>query len=226
MGITDVLTISKTESGRTALELYLRDVRRARERTQLLPRAREILLAADKVLLRGGIGDLSLRRVAEGAGFSLATVQHYFPLKADLVRELMEVRVDWYQDRLSELVLDLPDDPQDAFDHVVGWFLDDARSPGQAGWWFHFWALASHDPVARETLDRAMLLYRQTLAVVISGVNPALSKTEALTRAALITCTIEGSMLLLADDKPQHAELQQLPEALKRFARASTSESA
>lgn len=207
------------ETGLTALALYLRDVRRARERDQLTPRAREILQAADRVLLRGGIGELSLRRVAEEAGFSLATVQHYFPLKADLVRELMEVRVDWYQDCLSELVVDLPDDAAEAFDRVIGWFLDDVSSPGQAGWWFHFWALASHDPVARETLDRSMLLYRQTLSVVVSGLNPALSRTETLTRAGLITCAIEGSMLLLADDKPRHAELEGLPEALRRFAR-------
>lgn len=226
MSSITALSGAHTESGLTALAVYLRDVRRARDREQLVPRAREILRAADTVLLRGGIGELSLRRVAEAAGYSLATVQHYFPLKADLVRELMEVRVDWYQDRLSELVVDLPDDPGEAFDRVVGWFLDDVSNPGQGGWWFHFWALASHDAVARETLDRSMLLYRQTLAVVISGVNAALSKTEVLTRAALITCAIEGSMLLLADDKPRHAEVDRLPDALKRFARLTALEPA
>jgi AcrR family transcriptional regulator len=201
------------------LEIFLRASRRARERTQLSSRAREVLQAADRILMRGGIADVSLRKVAEEAGFSLATVQHYFPLKADLIREMMEVRVDSYQDRFSDLVLELPDRPDEAFDRVVGWFTSNAANSQQGGWWFHFWALASHDPVARETLDRSMLLYRQTLAVVISGLNPNLSKTEALTRAAMISCAIDGSMLLTASDKPRHVEIEHIPEALLRFAR-------
>lgn len=212
---------ARSASGLTALTLYLRDVRRARDRVQLPERAHEILRAADRVLLGGGIAELSLRRVAESAGYSLATVQHYFPLKADLIRELMEVRVDWYQDQLSKIVSDLPDDPQLAFDQVVGWFVKDVATPEQGSWWFHFWALAAHDPNARETLDRAMLLYRQTLAVVVSGVNPSLSSIEALTRAALLTCMIEGSLLLLAEDKPRHTEVEGLPDALMRFARST-----
>lgn len=219
MSAIETVRDQHTESGRSALAGHLRDIQRAKGRSQLPPRALDILGAADQVLLQGGMGELSLRRVASRAGFSLATVQHYFPLKANLVREMMEVRLDWYHEQLSDLVGDLSDDPGEAFDSVMSWFLDDNLQVGASGWWFHFWALASHDVTAREILDRAMLLYRQTLAVVVSGLNPKLSKTEALTRAAVITCAFEGSLLLLADDKQRHGEVERLPSALRRYAK-------
>ena len=64
------------------------DVRRAQQRER-------ILLAAEQLLVTHGVERSRLRDVAEVAGVSIGTVQHYFDTRSRLVAELF----DWSADR-------------------------------------------------------------------------------------------------------------------------------
>ncbi|MFN3513822.1 MAG: TetR/AcrR family transcriptional regulator [Phenylobacterium sp.] len=182
------------------------------------PRAAEILEAGADLLRKGGFEAFSMRRAAEQVGLTLASLQHHFPTRADLLHAVIEHRLDWYGFHLSERIRTLPDAPERLFLGVLDWLLDDIRSEPTASFTVQFWAFAAYDPDAAKTLDLFMTRYRGFLGLAMRGLNPALSEREALSRAAAISVMIDGSTLLMAPGKPHHPELEDLHETLRAMA--------
>lgn len=202
---------------RTDLLAYLAEVG-AQQGKPASKRVIEILEAASDLLREGGFEAFSMRRVAERSEMALSALQHHFPTRADLVREVIEHRLKWYGAGLADRIMSLPDDPERQFLGVIDWLLDDIRFEPTASFTVQFWAFAAYDADARAMLDRFMSRYRVFLAKIMCALNPGLSEAEGLTRSALISVMIDGSALLLAPDKPQHAELADLHETIRTTA--------
>ena len=202
---------------RTALLQYLADVSAVRD-IPTSPRGVEILEAASDLLRQGGFEAFSMRRVADRADMALSALQHHFPTRADLLREVIEHRLAWYGAALSERIGSLPDEPERLFLGVIDWLLDDIRFEPTASFTVQLWAFAAYDPDARLVLDRFMTRYRVFLAKIMCALNPALDEREALTRSAAISVMIDGSALLLAPGKPAHPELSDLHETIRTAA--------
>ncbi|MFZ3008749.1 MAG: TetR/AcrR family transcriptional regulator [Phenylobacterium sp.] len=202
---------------RTDLILYLADMGAVRAKP-LSARGVEILEAASNLLREGGFEAFSMRRVAERADMALSALQHHFPTRADLLRDVIEHRLAWYGAALSERLRSLPDEPERLFLGVVDWLLDDIQFEPTASFTVQFWAFAAYDADAREMLDRFMGRYRVFLAKIMRALNPALTELEALTRSAAISVMIDGSALLLAPGKPAHPELVDLHETIRSSA--------
>jgi AcrR family transcriptional regulator len=181
-------------------------------------RAAEILDIASDLLRSGGFETFSMRRVAERAHLTLAALQHHFPTRAELVREMIEYRMDWYEGALLARLETVPDDPERALMSLVDWLLDDARFAPSASFTVQFWAFAAYDPDAAAMLDEFMSTYRNFLAFLIQRTNVTLERGEALTRAAAISVMIDGTVVLLAPGKPVHPELRDLHETIRSTA--------
>lgn len=181
-------------------------------------KALQIVEAGIALLCQSGLESFSVRQVAERACISLAALQYHFATRADLVSAMIEHRMRWYEDELLTLLRGLATNPQAALAKVIDWFLDDAASEGTTSFSLHFWALADYDASARATLDRYMRVYREFLALLIRQVNPRISKTESLTRGAILTSLIDGTMPITGYGRPRHAEFRTLRESIRRLA--------
>lgn len=187
-------------------------------RTRAIGRAAEILEKATDLLSEGGFETFSMRRVAERAGLTLAALQYHFPTRADLVREMIEHRVDLYEDEMRERLARLPDDPERVFLGVIDWLLDDCRFEPAASFTVQFWAFAAYDEQGRILLDRYMFHYRALLGLLIRRLNPAVGEAESVARGAVLSVMIDGSVTLVAPGKPEHAELSHLHETFRATA--------
>jgi AcrR family transcriptional regulator len=89
------------------------------------PRTR-ILDSALALMSEQGSAGASMRQLAAACGLNVATIYHYFPSKADLLRSVMEERR--YGERLSSEapVLDLAVPPRERLVGLLEWLWDNA----------------------------------------------------------------------------------------------------
>ena len=85
-----------------------------------------ILDAALALMSEQGSAGASMRQLAAACGLNVATIYHYFPSKADLLRSVMEERR--YGERLSADSPDLDPDvaPQARLAALIGWIWERA----------------------------------------------------------------------------------------------------
>jgi AcrR family transcriptional regulator len=129
----------------------LRVAGRPRNEAQREAQRERILVAAEALLVSHGVERSRLRDVAEAAGVSVGTVQHYFDTRDRLIAELF----DWSAERrLRAWTEALPADG-DPWSRVVALLL--ASLPEPALWrsriWIEFCAMARDDEL-RAKLDR------------------------------------------------------------------------
>lgn len=143
-------------------------VGRPRNEVQRQVQRERILAAAERLLVTHGVERSRLRDVAEAAGVSIGTVQHYFDTRDRLIAELF----DWSAERrLRAWVEALPADG-DPWSKIVA--LLHASLPEPALWrsriWVEFCAMARDDEL-RGKLDRFYDAWRPPFrAVVDEGV--------------------------------------------------------
>lgn len=178
------------------------------------PRALEILKAAHSLMCSEGLETFSMRQVAVAVGISLAALQYHFPNRNELVAQMIEYRLDVYEDMLLAHLRGLADNPRAAFVATIDWFLDDAWSADTARFSFHFFALAEYDERANAALGRYQKVYRDFLGLLIRRLEPSLEHMEAVTRGALVASLIDGTMPVAGEGKLPYPELARLRNAI------------
>jgi AcrR family transcriptional regulator len=124
---------------------------RPRDETLRTAQRERILAAAEQLLVSHGVARSRLRDVAEAAGVSVGTVQHYFDTRDRLIEDLF----DWSAERRLDHWLQAVPVEGDPWDRLVA--LLSASLPEPALWrsriWIEFCAMA-RDDVLRAKLDR------------------------------------------------------------------------
>jgi len=170
-----------------------------RELLQVKARQRraKILRMAREVLAIEGYPNFKLRTVAQRTGISLGNLQYYFPTKHALVHALIDENNASYDRQFKRLFQRVPEDPRSRLLAVVDFLVCDLRKPLVRGFFFQFWALASHDSYVEECIEMTYSHYRGVLASLLRELNRGLSEAELSRRAAAIQSLIEGSTLTL-----------------------------
>jgi AcrR family transcriptional regulator len=123
-----------------------------------------ILSAAEALLVSHGVERSRLRDVAEAAGVSIGTVQHYFNSRDRLIAELF----DWSAERRLRAWVEAMPDGGDPWSRVVALLY--ASLPEPALWrsriWIEFCAMARDDEL-RAKLDRFYDAWRPPFRQVI-----------------------------------------------------------
>jgi Bacterial regulatory proteins, tetR family len=75
-------------------------------------RSGEILVLVQTLLIEQGLASFSMRSVASGIGMTLAALQYHFPTKDDLVRAMINHKVQYNLDGFDAILGTLTDDPE------------------------------------------------------------------------------------------------------------------
>ncbi|MFJ9575467.1 TetR/AcrR family transcriptional regulator [Streptomyces sp. NPDC101191] len=157
-------------------------------------RSTRILEAAARVIARRGVRGLRVEELAEEAGVSTGLIYYHFKDRTGVLRQTLEFindRAERYT--TAEEPGAEPLGPREELDQVLLLELQDApqvRENSTA--WGELRASAVFDPVLREDLARATLVWVQEVAALLGRVHP-LAPAAGLARAAeRLTALLEG----------------------------------
>lgn len=177
-------------------------------------RADAILEVARATLARDGYAALSMRSVAQQAGISLSTVQHYYPSRDDLVEALLTRFLDRYQRVIEQRMAQAGESPRMAlFASIIDLCLEELRDQIASGLFFEVAALAQRHPYAAQMFDAVLTRARRTVRNLIRDIVPELPPAQCELRSALIVGQMVGVMTFVSSQGPAHAELDGLRQA-------------
>src|ERR1700686_3561025 len=122
--------------------------KRRGNRTTRVP---QILEVAIKVFASGGGAGFTQTRVASDAGIRLATLQHYFGTRDELLRSTIEEMAKRYLGRYRTLARDKLRSPEARLDAIIDEVFAALTGPGSilSAFALHCWSLAEHEAFAR-----------------------------------------------------------------------------
>ncbi len=153
-----------------------------------------ILEASERVLERVGYAAFTSRKVAEEAGIAIGNLTYHFPSKAALTEALIEHVLAGYVDRIAA--------PHQGIESgrpvgdLMRWLIEDAVAPRTTRLCRELWALACHQPIAAEALDRFYRRATRAGVVVVKGSNGAVDERTATELAYLMAMISEGAVVL------------------------------
>ncbi|MEU3744700.1 MULTISPECIES: TetR/AcrR family transcriptional regulator [Streptomyces] len=157
-------------------------------------RSTQILEAAARVIARRGVRGLRVEELAEEAGVSTGLIYYHFKDRTGILRHTLEFinsRAERYtaaQDEAAE-----PLSPREELDQVLILELQDTpevRENSTA--WGELRASAVFDPVLREDLARATLVWVQEVAGLLGQVEPLAPAVGLAASAERLTALLEG----------------------------------
>jgi AcrR family transcriptional regulator len=165
---------------------------------RLHPTASTILDQGASVIVSGGAGVLTMRRVAAHAGIKLASLQYHFKTFDALVSALFHREWRAVADVLWNTVEEIERQEMAAIPALrkaVESFMPPAERADQVPHkiYYHLMAFCSYDSGTFPKAKAFYRFYNTLIAYLVARVNPSLSAAECLTRATLITSTLEGS---------------------------------
>lgn len=168
--------------------------------------AKEILLAAEDLLIDEGYANFSLRKVAARAEQTLGSLQYHFPTKNALIKAMLDNCIQTYLELFARIRADAGDDPEDQFAALVRGVVDDLNSEWTTMFFPEVWSLSNHHEHAAEFLDAMYGQYRSVLIEVIKQINPSLSTAQLKRLAVFISASLEGHTIFVGHRKPWQKE--------------------
>jgi AcrR family transcriptional regulator len=122
--------------------------------------------AALRVIMRAGVGGLTVREVAKEAGFTTGALTHYFRSKDQVLIEASEYSADLVRPRMERKALE--SDALSALRGVIDEALPITRTVrGYWRIWFGFWERAAYNPAVAKVMRARYDEWRGRLAVLI-----------------------------------------------------------
>jgi AcrR family transcriptional regulator len=176
------------------------------------PKVDQIVAIATDVLVRDGVDQFVMRRIAELAGMRLGNLQYYFATRDDLLDAV--VRAEFVQDLAAIRAVD-ESDPHDRLSAVVDalshrWF----RRTGSV--YLPIAVLALHDPRFDRIISEIYSEFYSVMTDIVSAIDPAATAATARQRAFLMTSLLDGASLQPGRDDPVISA--SLVDDLKRLA--------
>lgn len=193
--------------------------KRRGNRTTRIP---EIVEAAINVLARYGNVGFALRRVASDVGVHLATLQHYFPTREELLRAAMEKVATRYLTLFQNLVDDNNRSPEARLDAIVDVAFDELTKSGThiAPFCLEGWSMAEREEFARGLVAGFNRQFEETLAGLVAKVNPSLLPEECALRGRLLYSHLAGLIVLVRPVRGGLSDVEALRAATKVVWRA------
>ncbi|MFD3682239.1 TetR/AcrR family transcriptional regulator [Streptomyces sp. NPDC058613] len=162
-------------------------------------RRAELLDAAERTLVGGGHGALSVRAVAEAAGVRLGHLQYYFPTRDSLLEAVLDRLLRRSLDRLAEVAPGL-DEGEGAepvpLERMIELLLAEQNDPGLVRVFVELWALAARDEAVATAVRAFYGRYADLVAEQIRLHLPGLPEADRRARAEAFIALLEGSALM------------------------------
>lgn len=170
-----------------------------------------IIEAAREQLSEQGQGKFSLRNIAERAGITLANLQYYYPRRDDLIQALFVDLSQRYQHSYQAATAEVEDDPQQRFDAVLRYNLQDVTDPQTRRFFIQLWSLLiSNDAGSDQLLFELYDIDIEQLSEFIAALDSKATASEVECRAVMLASFLEGMMIVLGSRRAGGVKMKRL----------------
>lgn len=174
-----------------------------------------ILLAAQRLFVRDGGAEFSVRGVAKEAGVSLGAVQHFFASKekllaATLEHVLAEIRREY--ERLQEA---LPFNGKARLLGVIDVLVADAWRQDSRRFFLGLHALSCHNAFAERLVGAMCRHHQRRLAGFIGAAAPHLGEKQCLELSLQLCAMLDGLIFYSGQEGKTSASRARLAQAIK-----------
>ncbi|MEW2486773.1 helix-turn-helix domain-containing protein [Streptomyces sp. NPDC048411] len=157
-------------------------------------RSTQILEAAARVIARRGVRGLRVEELAAEAGVSTGLIYYHFKDRTGILRHTLEFINDRAERYTTARDPDAePLGPREELEQILLLELQDtAEVRENSSAWGELRASAVFDPVLREDLARATLVWVQEVAALLGQVQPMASAAMLAAAAERLTALLEG----------------------------------
>jgi len=159
-------------------------------------RRAEIIALGRDLLINEGYDAFVLRTIAARAAITLGNLQYYFPIREDLLEEIVRQEFSRSLNTVREAIAGLGT-AEARLTHMVHQLLEDWNQTGGRVYAVTF-ILALHQERFRHLHKKHYRHFYQALAELVQELSPKISTNEALKRARLITSMMDGSLFQVA----------------------------
>ena len=174
--------------------------------------AQFILKQTKNILSQDGFAAISIRKVAERCDISPGHVTYYFRTKEVLFEELAKYIFERWTRHFYAKIPPSVVGPRQIFVFSIEYMIAENKRPKTMTMLLEMWAMSNHSPAVGRMMDIFYSRMRAWIETLLQDLNPHQSRETRQRRAALITCQIEGLMLLLGPNRIAHPELDGLEE--------------
>lgn len=190
------------------------EVRRPRQRLTAESRRAQIVATVRDMIADEGYQAVSLRAVAARCNVSLSAVQHHYPDKNDLFKEVIDSILVEYDQSYEKAILTSEGDPERRLRRFMEFLIcKDIKDRRSSGFFYELWHLAQRDEFVASGMSRLYDAQMSRVREMVHAINPELTDADALRRAAVITATADGLMLTLGHGKDSELTRLGSPEA-------------
>ncbi|QKW09851.1 TetR/AcrR family transcriptional regulator [Streptomyces sp. NA04227] len=157
-------------------------------------RSTQILEAAARLVARRGVRGLRVEELAAEAGVSTGLIYYHFKDRTGILRQTLVFINDRAARYTQDLALDAaPLDPHEELEQALLLELQDTPEVREnSSAWGELRASAVFEPVLREDLARATLVWVQEIASLLGKIHPTASPAVLATAAERLTALVEG----------------------------------
>jgi AcrR family transcriptional regulator len=175
--------------------------------------AAKIITTAYDLLISGGYADFSMRNIADKAGIRLANLQYYYPKKDDLIQALLTYVGELYDERYAQCLLKAGDSPQERFNAVLEFNLEDINNLDTRHFFIQFWPLLGiADNYSGKLLAKLYAPQLNQFGELITDLHPDVSAEDVALRAELIAALMDGLMVVAMTPEGNREKLEKLKQ--------------
>lgn len=159
-------------------------------------RRAEIISLGRDLLITEGYDAFVLRTIAARAEITLGNLQYYFPVREDLLEEIVRQEFERSLSTVRQAINGLAA-AETRLTHMVHQLLEDWNEAGGRVYAVTF-MLALHQERFRHLHKKHYRHFYQAVADLVRELNPTLSADDALKRARIVTTLMDGSLFQVA----------------------------
>jgi AcrR family transcriptional regulator len=151
-----------------------------------------IVAVATKLFVQEGAAGFSMRRVANLAGVTLSTLQHYFGKGENLLKITIDSIFANYADRTRMIGQDVSLSARQRLEMIIDETVSLAKEPTVVTYYYELFVLAAKDAGVAQLFQEVYVAYHGVVATLIAEINPKLTRERAATIALMICAHIDG----------------------------------
>jgi AcrR family transcriptional regulator len=172
--------------------------------------AQLILEQTKNILSKDGFAAISIRKVAERCNISPGHVTYHFQTKEILFDALAKYIFERWTRHFYARIPPGIVGPRKVFVFSIEYMIAENKRPKTMTMLLEMWAMSTHSPAVGRMMDMFYSQMRGWIETLLQDLNPKQTTETRRRQAALITCQIEGLMILLGPNRIPHPELHGL----------------